>query len=81
MAVVKRFRSEALAFPRRVRRGIGKGDLLWGTLDHSRVLQILHNPLYAGPLFKDVPALAAMPTSEDLISARGTSCRGLPENL
>lgn len=48
MAVVKRFRSEGLEFPRRVRRGIGQGDLLWGTLDHSRVLQILHNPRYAG---------------------------------
>ena len=48
MAVVKRFRNEALEFPRRVRRGIGKGDLLWGTLYHSRVLQILHNPRYAG---------------------------------
>jgi len=48
MAVVKRFRSEGLEFPRRIRRGIGKGDLLWGTLDHSRVLQILHNPRYAG---------------------------------
>lgn len=48
MAVVKRFQSEGLNFPRRVRRGIGKGDLLWGTLDHSRVLQILHNPRYAG---------------------------------
>ena len=48
MAVVKRFRSEGLAFPRRIHRGIGKGDLLWGTLNHSRVLQILHNPRYAG---------------------------------
>ena len=48
MAVVKRFRSEGLEFPRRVRRGIGKGDLIWGTLNHSRVLQILHNPRYAG---------------------------------
>ena len=48
MAVVKRFRSEGLQFPRRLRRGIGKGDLLWGTLDHSRVLQLLHNPRYAG---------------------------------
>lgn len=48
MVVVKRFRNEALEFPQRVRRGIGKGDLLWGTLYHSRVLQILHNPRYAG---------------------------------
>jgi DNA invertase Pin-like site-specific DNA recombinase len=48
MCVVKRFRSEGLAFPRRVRCGIGKGNLLWGTIDHSRILQILHNPRYAG---------------------------------
>jgi len=48
MAVVKRFRCEGLEFPRRIRRGIGKGDLLWGALNHSRVLQILHNPRYTG---------------------------------
>ncbi|MGH8524216.1 MAG: recombinase family protein, partial [Gammaproteobacteria bacterium] len=48
MAVVRRFRREKLLFPLRVRRGIGKGDLLWASLDHSRVLQILHNPRYAG---------------------------------
>lgn len=48
MAVVRRFEAEQLLFPRRIRRGIGKGDLLWGRLNHSRVLQILHNPRYAG---------------------------------
>jgi len=48
MAVVKRFRREGLQFPRRIRRGIGKGDVLWGPIDHSRTLQILHNPRYAG---------------------------------
>jgi len=48
MAVVKRFHSEDLQFPRRLRRGINKGQVLWGTLDHSRVLQLLHNPRYAG---------------------------------
>lgn len=48
MAVVKRFHTEALQFPRRLRRGINKGQVLWGTLDHSRVLQLLHNPRYAG---------------------------------
>ncbi len=48
MAVVKRFHAEGLAFPRRIRSGAGKGDLLWGALEHSRVLQILHNPRYAG---------------------------------
>jgi len=48
MAVVKRFQQESLEFPRRIRRGIGKGELHWGPLEHSRVLQILHNPRYAG---------------------------------
>jgi len=47
-AVVRRFQREGWQFPRRVRRGIGKGEVLWGTLDHSRVTQILHNPRYAG---------------------------------
>lgn len=47
-AVVRRFAHEGWRFPRRIRRGIGKGDLVWGTLDHSRVVQILHNPRYAG---------------------------------
>lgn len=47
-ATVKRFRREGWLFPRRIRRGIGKGDLLWGPLDHCRVVAILHNPRYAG---------------------------------
>ncbi|MGH8111839.1 MAG: recombinase family protein [Rhodanobacteraceae bacterium] len=47
-AVVRRFRREGLTFPRRVRYGIGKGEVHWGPLDHSRTLQILHNPRYAG---------------------------------
>lgn len=47
-AVVRRFQQEGWRFPRRIRRGVGKGDVLWGALDHSRVAQILHNPRYAG---------------------------------
>lgn len=47
-AVVRRLRAQEMLFPRRIRRGIGKGDLLWGLIDVSRVLQILHNPRYAG---------------------------------
>jgi DNA invertase Pin-like site-specific DNA recombinase len=47
-ATVKRFRREGWLFPRRIRRGIGKGDLLWGPLDHCRVVAVLHNPRYAG---------------------------------
>jgi DNA invertase Pin-like site-specific DNA recombinase len=48
MAVVKRFQAEGWLFPRRIRSGLGKGDLLWGNLNPSRALQILHNPRYAG---------------------------------
>jgi DNA invertase Pin-like site-specific DNA recombinase len=47
-AVVRRLRGQKILFPRRIRRGIGKGDVLWSAIDHSRVLQILHNPRYAG---------------------------------
>jgi len=46
--VVRRFRREGWVFPRRIRRGIGKGEVHWGALNTSRVLQILHNPRYAG---------------------------------
>ncbi len=47
-AVVRLLSSRQVMFPRRIRRGIGKGDLVWGQIDVSRVLQILHNPRYAG---------------------------------
>jgi DNA invertase Pin-like site-specific DNA recombinase len=47
-AVLRRFQRENLTFPRCIRRGIGKGEIQWGSLDHSRVIQILHNPRYAG---------------------------------
>ncbi len=47
-ATVKRFHREGWQFPRVLRRGIGKGEVLWGALEHSRTIQILHNPRYAG---------------------------------
>jgi recombinase/recombinase-like zinc beta ribbon protein len=48
MATVKFFRRERLFFPRRLRAGARKGELIWGPLVHSRALQLLHNPRYAG---------------------------------
>lgn len=48
MATVKAFRAQKLQFPRRVYRGPDKGEVIWGELDHSRALWILHNPRYAG---------------------------------
>ncbi len=50
-ATVKHFRKQGLLFPRRLRRGVRKGELVWGALVHSRVLQVLHNPRYAGAFF------------------------------
>jgi len=62
-AVVRRFQREGLTFPRRLHRGMGKGEVIWGTLDHSRVIQILHNPRYAGAFafgrYRTVPTPAA----------------------
>jgi len=48
MQTVRFFRQEGLRFPRRIRAGDKKGELLWGKPEHSRILQILHNPRYAG---------------------------------
>lgn len=50
-ATVKAFRSQGLHFPRRVRSGPAKGDVIWVELDHSRALWLLHNPRYAGAFF------------------------------
>jgi DNA invertase Pin-like site-specific DNA recombinase len=47
-ATVKYFHQQGLLFPRRLHRGPNKGQLVWGRLVHSRALQILHNPRYAG---------------------------------
>ena len=47
-ATVKHFREQHLRFPRRPRSGPRKGELLWETLRHWRVLRVLHNPRYAG---------------------------------
>ncbi len=47
-ASVKAFTQHSLPFPRRLHRGAHKGELVWGALTHWRVLQVLHNPRYAG---------------------------------
>jgi DNA invertase Pin-like site-specific DNA recombinase len=45
---VKAFREQGLLFPRRLKKGPRKGELLWDALGHTRLLQLLHNPAYAG---------------------------------
>src|SRR5215831_7028563 len=47
-AVIKAFRQKQLLFPRRLKKGPNKGELVWAELPHSRTLHILHNPRYAG---------------------------------
>jgi uncharacterized protein YndB with AHSA1/START domain len=47
-AVVQRFVSAGLRFPKRAYGGVWDGKLVWGRLSHERVLGILRNPAYAG---------------------------------
>ncbi len=51
LATVKAFKSQDLRFPRRIGSGERKGELVWGPLEHSGVLRVLHNPRYAGAFF------------------------------
>ena len=48
LAVVKYFNKNDLTFPRRLRGGANKGQLAWGPLSHTRSVQVLRNPRYAG---------------------------------
>ena len=48
LAVVKEFHARELLFPRRLRSGAHKGELVWAELLHCRARQIIHNPRYAG---------------------------------
>ena len=47
-AVVRYFQQQQVAWPRRVVKGPRAGALVFGELERSRVLGILHNPRYAG---------------------------------
>lgn len=46
--VVQFFARNGLRFPKRAYGGAWAGRLVWGTLTHSRVVGILHNPGYTG---------------------------------
>jgi hypothetical protein len=48
LAVVKAFGEQHVLFPTRQYGGARHGELTWHPLRHGRVLQILHNPAYAG---------------------------------
>lgn len=48
MATVRHFQQNNLTFPRQIRSGVYKGELVWRDLTHWKALQTLHNPRYAG---------------------------------
>jgi DNA invertase Pin-like site-specific DNA recombinase len=48
MRVVHYFKTEGVLWPRRISTGVRAGELILTPLEHSRVLNILHNPRYAG---------------------------------
>jgi DNA invertase Pin-like site-specific DNA recombinase len=48
MQTVKLFHDQGLRFPRRIRTGVNRGELHWVRAGHPRILQVLHNPRYAG---------------------------------
>jgi DNA invertase Pin-like site-specific DNA recombinase len=45
---VEFFLENGILFPRRLRKDPNKGELLWAPPRHARILQVLHNPRYAG---------------------------------
>jgi DNA invertase Pin-like site-specific DNA recombinase len=47
-ATVKAFREQGLTFPRRIRHGPCKGEVVWKPLTDTSVVEVLHNPRYAG---------------------------------
>jgi DNA invertase Pin-like site-specific DNA recombinase len=50
-ATMRDFRARGIKFPRCARAGPAKGEIIWGDLETSRALWILHNPRYAGAFF------------------------------
>jgi DNA invertase Pin-like site-specific DNA recombinase len=45
---VSYFRDQGLKFPLRLHSGPRKGEIVWRGLSRSRVMEVLHNPCYAG---------------------------------
>ncbi|MDA3971390.1 MAG: recombinase family protein [Desulfobulbaceae bacterium] len=44
----RHFRDNELLFPRKIISGADKGKVIWGPVTVKRVLEVLHNPRYAG---------------------------------
>ncbi len=48
MKTARSIREQGLQFPSRLHYGPNQSELVWAEPKHSRVLQVLHNPRYAG---------------------------------
>jgi DNA invertase Pin-like site-specific DNA recombinase len=48
MQTLRFFQEKRILFPRRLHSGPNKGELRWAPPRHARILQVLHNPRYAG---------------------------------
>ena len=70
-AVVRLFRVQGLLFPRRPRYGPRRGELLWESLERTRVLRALKSPRYAG-------AFAFGRTRQRRSPGGGAECRRRP---
>lgn len=47
-ATVKVFKKEGILFPKEIKFGPQKGEIVWAKLTHSSALLMLHNPRYTG---------------------------------
>jgi len=79
---VRHFREHGLLIPRRLRAPLRKGELAWGPLRHSRVLNALHNPRYAGAFAFGRTTIASRSKVERACARcpvrNGTPCSSMP---
>lgn len=79
-AVVKHFRIHKLLFPQRFWGGEQDGELVWAPLRHSRVINILHNPTYAGAYVYGRTKTRTKLLPEEPPRIKGRTRRILPED-
>jgi DNA invertase Pin-like site-specific DNA recombinase len=72
LAVVKHFADHNLQFPTRLWGGSQHGQVVWRPLSNGRVLDILHNPEYAGAYVygRTKTRLACLPGEEPRVKGR-----------
>jgi DNA invertase Pin-like site-specific DNA recombinase len=72
LAVVKHFADHHLQCPTRLWGGSRHGQVIWRPLSHGRVLDILHNPEYAGAYVygRTKTRLACLPGEEPKVKGR-----------